>query len=71
MSTDFDGIKTRQNVPSIQGPSQILSLEQLNDINYLDKDSFDHSQFDIKTTEKNIYSKYLVKEVDYIAKMVY
>jgi hypothetical protein len=63
-------IQTRYSVPSIQGPLETTKLELLNDINFLDRDYFDHSQFDTKVAEKNIYSKYLAKEAIFVTRLV-
>jgi hypothetical protein len=66
----FSDIQTLQNDPVIQGPHAAAFVESLANINYLDRDFYDHSQFDTKVSEKNTLSKYLHKESQCIAKMV-
>jgi hypothetical protein len=66
----LNDIETLQNAPVIQGPFSAVFAESLATTNYLDRDFFDHSQFDSKVAEKNALSKYLHKESQFIAKMV-
>jgi hypothetical protein len=67
----LEKIKIIQESPSICGNFEAFIQEGVANLNLIDGDYFDHTQFDSKINDKNTPpSKYLRKEAAYISKMV-
>ncbi len=67
----LEKVKIIQESPPICGNFEAFIQESVANLNLMDGDYFDHTQFDSKVNDKNTPpSKYLRKEAGFISKMV-